>query len=1152
MTGYKVQWTSDPNSWAAPNQAIVTETVQVGVTHLWTHYITGLQNDTEYRIRVIAYNLLGDSVPSREVTGTPIALDSYLRNFMEEEIVAEYGDTSPWLRTAWEHMKQNGKVFQIFESTPGSGFVQSSCSKRANGLYTCRVTGAGIQESIVDSGNSQLTKVLIHEMAHYYDKNSDLSGDRAALAAFRLYLASLPDTSSPECRISELYADVFLLSVIPDATTSYWSSCTNSNSARTTEALTVLRSSLSDTMPSWFSTTYGAGANGSDLERVWADIKNAGEYSDRYILTWQLRNAFGGYCSNARAAESAFEDGVARNPWRDGGCVPGAPGNVAAVAAGSGKLAVSWSASASDGGSPIEDYRIQWKSGSQQYDTSRQTSVVAETNSQTNAHTIAGLTNGVEHSVRVVAHNQNGDGASSEVAATPSATDSTPPEFLEATVDGDALVLAWNEALDAGSIPAADTFSVTVAGNDRAVDAVAIAASAVELTLSTAVVAGEVVSLNYTVPTTPGAPRIRDLTRNAAAALADIAVRNTTAPVSSDTSINRVLFGLSPNPQVIGARRQSSGDYEAIIAVSWAASLAHLAVEPSHSGATVSFSPSTSPVGTRYLLGSYCNQPGDDCRLYEFRPSVGENLITVSVTAEDGVTTDSFTVSLTREARPVSIEFAKSAYAVTEGGTTSVTVRVDADPEREITIPITTTGLGGVSPLEYSTSSSVTFTSGGSLSQSVTVTAATDSEAEQGEHIVLGFGTLPDGVEPGTVTTTTVALQDEDLTPPVLESATLSGADLVLTYDEALDPAAVPPTSAFAVRVAGSSRSVTAVSVAGATVELQLSVAVAPSEPVDVSYTVPTANGEAKLRDMAHNHASGFANRSVPNDTIGGVCTRTPMVRDAIVARLLKSCSEIIARELAMISRLEIARGRNSGVTALRTDDLSGLSGLKTLSMFWHSNLTSLPRHVFYGVSQLEYLSLHSNRLSALDADVFSGLSALQTLSLRNNQLSSLPDGVFSGLTSLDTLNLSGNAVDPLPVTIGLEVAGAGAFKATVHTAAPFRIELPIVVGNGQLSDGSSTVVIPGRQQGKRAGPRLSFGGNSGGYRGYRFPSIAAGVALGLFAREIRKPAIDDHDRCRRRHVRSFHRARFEPGDGGRRRRLHADAHGRHGGRANG
>ena len=1106
VTGYKVQWTSDPNSWAAPNQAIVTETTQVGIVHLWSYYITGLQNDTEYRIRVIAYNLLGDSEPSREITGTPISLESYLFNFIEEEVVAEYGDTSPWLRTSWEHMKRSDKVFRILESTPGLAFVQSSCSERADGLHTCRVTGAGIQESRVDSASSQLSKTLIHEMAHYYDRSSDLSGDSAALAAFRLYLASLPVSSQSRCKVAELYADVFLLSVLPDSSTSYWDSCTNWNSARTTEALAVLRSSLAGTMPAWFSTTYGAVP---DLERVWADIKNAGDSSDRYILTWQLRNAFGGYCSNSKAAESAFEDGVASNPWRDGGCVPGAPGNVSAVAAGSGKLAVSWSAPASDGGSPIEGYKIQWKSGSQQYHTSRQ--VLVGDIAEWNAHTISGLANGTEHSVRVVPYNQNGDGTSTEVTATPSATDAAPPELLEATVDGTALALTWNEALDTASVPAVETLAVTVAGNGRAVDAVAITGSVIELTLSSPVVAGEVVSLSYTLPTSPEAARIRDLSRNAAASLADTAVRNTTVPLSSDTGINRVFFSLSPNPQVIGARRQGSGDYEAIIAASWATSLAHLVVEPSHSGATVTFSPPTPAPGALTRVGSRCNQPGDDCRVYEFKPSVGENLITVSVTAEDGVTTDSFTVSLTRDARPVTIEFAKATYTVAEGGAVSVTVRMDADPERAVTIPITATLLGGVSPLEYTAPSSVTFTGGGSLTQSLTVTASTDSEAEQGERIILGFGSLPDGVETGTVTTATVTLQDQDSTPPVLESATVSGSALTLTYDEALDAGSVPPTSAFAVDVAGATRPVTGVSLSGATVVLQLSAAVAPSEPVGVSYTAPTARTEPKLRDAAHNDAAGFTNRSVPNHAVGGVCNRTDVVRDEIVSKFLKNCSEITVRDLAKVLRLEVFPPQGTSITSLRADDFSGLSGLRILSVNSRSRLVSLPRNLFYGLSKLENLVLRSNNLSTLDTDVFSGLRALKSINLSNNRLSSLPDG---HLFQPDIARISEfkwkhrrshSSHSRARSSRRRCVQGHGAQRRAVPDRAACRRH------QRRAQRWLEHCRHTRRQHGKRRDPCLSSGGNDGGGdRGYRRPSFSAfDVALGLRPREISKPAAE-------------------------------------------
>ena len=761
ILGYKLHWTANLNSWNSFEEAVIAHVDQGVYTFYGSYSITGLTNGTEYRVRIFAYNLLGNGEPSNEVTAIPVSLDDLLRTYMEEEIIAVHGDAAPWLRAVWEHMKRNGKVFRIVESSPGKAAVYATCTTDASDLQACRVTATEIKDSTFRYSYDQLPTILIHEMAHYFEKSSDLSGDYPALAGFRLHLESLPILSVSTCNVSELFADVFLLSVLPTVNPTYWDYCTGDyDSTLIPEALSALRSALSGTMPAWFSSTYGAMTSGPDLERLWADVKSTESVIDRYLTVYQLRNAFGGYCSNARATEAAFGNGVARNPWRDGGCVPDAPGNVAAVAAGSGKLAVSWDVPASDGGSPIEGYRVQWKSGSQQYDSTRQALVVGA--AKTYAHTIAGLTNGTEHSIRIVPYNQNGDGSATEINATPFAADATPPEFLEATVDGDALVLTWNEALDTGSVPAVATFSVTVGGSARPVRSVAIAGSSAQLTLSSPVVAGEVVSVSYTVPTAPGAALIRDLSQNAAPSLTGTSVQNTTVQPSSDVSIKRVLFVLAPNSSVVNAYRQRSGDYDTQFPAPWATNFVRLFVEPSDSNAIVTFSPPLPPAEVVTPIVSYCGRPGDDCRGYHFTPPVGENVITVSVTAEDGVTRNSFTVTLVREVRPVSVEFAKPAYVVTEGSTTSVTVRLDADPERTVTIPITATRLGGVSRQDYSASRNVTFSSGGPLAQSVTVTASTDSRAEQGERIVLRFGSLPDGVERGSETTTTVTLQDED------------------------------------------------------------------------------------------------------------------------------------------------------------------------------------------------------------------------------------------------------------------------------------------------------------------------------------------------------------------------------------------------------
>ena len=63
-----------------------------------------------------------------------------------------------------------------------------------------------------------------------------------------------------------------------------------------------------------------------------------------------------------------------------------------------------------DGGSPITGYKVQWKEAADSWDTPEDVS--EETVTGTN-HTIDGLTEGVEYTVRVMGTNQFGEGPAS-------------------------------------------------------------------------------------------------------------------------------------------------------------------------------------------------------------------------------------------------------------------------------------------------------------------------------------------------------------------------------------------------------------------------------------------------------------------------------------------------------------------------------------------------------------------------------------------------------------------------------------------------------------------------------------------------------------------------------------------------------------------
>ena len=153
---------------------------------------------------------------------------------------------------------------------------------------------------------------------------------------------------------------------------------------------------------------------------------------------------------------------------------PDAPGGltVATAEGREGELYVSWAAPASDGGSAVTGYKVQWKSSTEAYDGSASSTRQAAVSAPAIlSHRIAGLTVGTAYTVRVMAVNAAGDGAAAEATAT--ARDRVVPALAGASVNGATLTLTFSETLDQHSAPPADAFAVTVAGTARTVAEVA-------------------------------------------------------------------------------------------------------------------------------------------------------------------------------------------------------------------------------------------------------------------------------------------------------------------------------------------------------------------------------------------------------------------------------------------------------------------------------------------------------------------------------------------------------------------------------------------------------------------------------------------------------------------------------------------------------
>ena len=116
--------------------------------------------------------------------------------------------------------------------------------------------------------------------------------------------------------------------------------------------------------------------------------------------------------------------------------------------------------------------------------------------------------------------------------------------------------------------------------------------------------------------------------------------------------------------------------------------------------------------------------------------------------------------------------FATDAYTATEGGgSTTVTVRLDRDPERDLVLPLGGTPGGGATELDYAVPADVRFAPGEVVKQ-VEVTATDDGDDDDGEHFFVGFR-LPDRVSAGAPESATVRIVDNDA-PGIVAPATVT------------------------------------------------------------------------------------------------------------------------------------------------------------------------------------------------------------------------------------------------------------------------------------------------------------------------------------------------------------------------------------------
>ena len=143
--------------------------------------------------------------------------------------------------------------------------------------------------------------------------------------------------------------------------------------------------------------------------------------------------------------------------------------------------------------------------------------------------------------------------------------DQTAPVLQTREVDGVALTLTYNEELDSTSAPAGSAYTVMVNSVARTVnDNITVTGRVVSLTLSTAVVHGDVVTVAYDAPSSNP---VRDLAENNAANFSAQGVTNntpfvdTTPPQLVGASVNRATMILTYDEALNGSSRPATSAY---------------------------------------------------------------------------------------------------------------------------------------------------------------------------------------------------------------------------------------------------------------------------------------------------------------------------------------------------------------------------------------------------------------------------------------------------------------------------------------------------------------------------------------------------------------------------------------------------------------
>ena len=723
------------------------------------------------------------------------------------------------------------------------------------------------------------------------------------------------------------------------------------------------------------------------------------------------------------------------------------------VTPGNAQLAVNWTAVDNATG-----YKVQWKSGSQGYNTGNRQSTV--TSGSTTSHTITGLANGTEYTVQVSATRTgaNDGPASAEKTGTPAV-----PTAPGVTVSKTALTVTEQDSTGNSYTVVLDTeptanVVVTVAGHSGT----DVTANPTTLTFTASnwsTVQTVTVTAGDDADTTDDTVALTHSAASADSGYSGIAIPSVAVTVSdNDTAQVTGLTVTSGNAQLAvnwtavgnatgykvqwksGSQDYDTGNRQFTVT----------------SGSTTSHTIRGLANGTEYTVRVSATRTGANDG-----PASAEKTGTPAVPTAPGVT-----VSTT-------------ALTVTEQDSTgnSYTVVLDTEPTANVTV--TVAGHAGTDVTPNPTT--LTFTSTiWSTAQTVTVTAGDDADTTDDSVALTHSAASADSGYSGiAIAGVAVTVSDND-TAGICQRTPAVIAAILNKISSVSDCANVTDTHLAAITggLPLSNRNVTALAAGdfaglGALTTLRLH---------DNALTTLPDGVFAGLDALTTLRLHDNALTTLPDGVFAPLTALTTL---NLYNNALPTLPDGVFAGLDALTTLSLS---NSGLATLPAGVFAPLTALTWLSLS-DNDLTALPAGVFVPLTALTKLRLHNNALTALPAGVFAGLNTLTTLWLNDNALTALPAGVFAGLDMLTTLWLDDNALTALPDDVFEPLTALTELKLANNSGGPFGPDAVALPDDGTVSNAGGTVTLDGSgSNGGAWGTNVTYG--------WALTNPASGVAV--------------------------------------------------------